>query len=286
MSTQNFSNKVEQAIQLIENADYVLIGAGAGFSAAGGLDYSDPELFEKWFPQLVESGINTLWEGLSSHWYMKESNKRRFWGYWANHINKIRYESPVLTPYKQLYELLKNKNYFVITTNVDYQFYKAGFDPNKIYAPQGDYAFFQCERACIDVVYPNKPYIDQMVSGTDFETLEVREEDIPICPNCGAHMSKNIRIDHTFVEAPHLENQDAYYEFINKSVDGKLVLLELGVGFNTPIIIRWPFEKVTSTHPKATLIRMNMNKPEVSDELKEKSLTFDENITDIFNRII
>lgn len=286
MSMQSTLDKVNQMKALIEEADYVLVGAGAGFSASGGLDYNDPDLFQKWFPQLARLGIKNLWQGLSSHWYMKESNKRRFWAYWATHISKIRYESPVLTPYAQLFELLKNKKYFIITTNVDYQFYKAGFDPNKIFAPQGDYALFQCERPCSNAVYHNKAYIDQMISGINKGSYEIKSNDIPRCPKCGAYMSKNIRVDHLFVEDPHIVNRDSYFEFIKNADKKKLLLLELGVGFNTPIIIRWPFEKIALKQSKSTLIRMNTDKPNIPDKLKFRSITFDEDISEIFNKII
>lgn len=286
MSMLNSSNQLIQATRLIKEADYILVGAGAGLSAAGGLNYSDPELFKKWFPILASVGINTIAEAISLYWYMKDSNIRSFWGYWANHINKIRYEAPILKPYLQLYELLKNKNYFIITTNVDGQFIKAGFDQAKIFAPQGDYALFQCEHTCSDEVYPNKVYIDKMISGMDMDTFAICEEDIPHCPKCGAYMSKNLRIDNTFIEVPHLQTQDSYFEFINNSVNGKLVLLELGVGFNTPVIIRWPFEKITLKYPNATLLRINMNNPDVPKELITKSISFSNNITDVITEII
>lgn len=285
MSTQNFSSKIAQASELIKNADYVLVGAGAGLSAAGGLNYSDPLLFKKWFPKLAAAGVNTIWEALTRNWYMKDDNIKSFWAYWANHINKIHYETPTLTPYVQLYELLKKKKYYIISTNVDGQFEKAGFDQKDIFAPQGEYALFQCGVPCSDTVYPNKTYIDNMVLGMNHDTFEISEEDIPHCPNCGSYLVKNIRIDETFVEAPHVANVNNYLDFVDNSTDGKLVLLELGVGFNTPVIIRWPFEKITIQHPNATLIRMNIDHPEVPEELMDKNIMFNTDIAEVLNEI-
>lgn len=286
MNTENFSSKLEEVLHLIDEADYILIGAGAGLSASGGLDYSNTKLFRDWFPNLVDRGITTLWQGLSSHWRMTPANARKFWGYWATHISKIRYETPVLKPYQQLYELLKDKNHFIITTNVDYQFYKAGFSSEKIFAPQGDYGLFQCERPCSNKTYLNESYIQKMIAGINNETNEINGRDIPYCPNCGAYMSKNIRVDDTFIESPHMVNQKSYTDFVKKAKDGKLVLIELGVGYNTPVIIRWPFDKIARNHKQVTLIRMNTHHPELPVNLKKKGVSFNGDISEILNQMI
>lgn len=272
MNTQNYLDNITKAAKLIKEADYILLGAGSGLSAAGGLNYSDSELFKEWFPKLSELGVETIGEATSLYWNVDDSNRRNFWAYWANHINKIRYESPVLKPYLDLFQILKNKNHFIITTNVDGQFIKAGFDKEKIFAPQGDYGLFQCDKPCSNELYNNKEFIDKILSNMDYDKFEIREEDIPRCPKCGSYMSKNLRVDDTFVEAPHMEKQKDYVDFVNNSLDGKLVLIELGVGFNTPGIIRWPFERITEKHSNSVLIRINMDYAEVSSRISQRSL--------------
>lgn len=275
---QNYLDNIAKAAKLIKEADYILVGAGAGLSAAGGLNYGDSKLFKEWFPKLSELGIETIGEAISLYWNVDNSNRRSLWAYWSNHINKIRYEAPALKPYLDLYEIIKDKNYFIITTNVDEQFVKSGFDKEKVFAPQGNYALFQCDKPCSDELFNNKEFIDKMISNMNNDTFEIREEDIPLCPKCGSYLSKNLRVDNTFVEAPHMEKQKDYINYINNSIDGKLVLLELGVGFNTPAIIRWPFEKITIKHPNALLVRMNMQYPDVPKEISQNSLSLNKDI--------
>lgn len=284
-SMQNYLDNITKAAELIKSADYILIGAGAGLSAAGGLNYGDSKLFNKWFPKLSELGIETIGEAISLYWQVDNSNRINFWGYWVNHINKIRYGAPALKPYLELFDIVKGKNHFIITTNVDGQFVKAGFNKEKIFAPQGDYGLFQCDIPCSDELYDNKIFIDKMISNMNNDEFVVQAADIPRCPKCGSYLSKNLRVDDTFVESPHLKKQKDYIDFINNSTDGKLVLLELGVGFNTPVIIRWPFEKITSNHPNASLIRMNMEYPESPEEIACKCLSFNSDITEVLTDI-
>lgn len=281
----NYLDNVAKAAELIKSADYILIGAGAGLSAAGGLNYGDRKLFKEWFPKLSEFGIETIGEAISLYWQVDNSNRRNFWAYWANHINKIRYEAPALKPYLELFDIVKDKNHFIITTNVDGQFVKAGFNKKKIFAPQGDYGLFQCDKPCCDELYDNKIFIDKMISNMNTDEFEVQEVDIPRCSKCGSYLSKSLRVDDTFVESPHMKKQKDYIDFINNSTDGKLVLLELGVGFNTPVIIRWPFEKITSKHPNASLIRMNMEYPEAPKKVACKCLSFNSDITKVLTDI-
>lgn len=283
MNTQNYLNNINKAAKLINEADYILLGAGAGLSAAGGLNYGDSKLFKKWFPKLSERGIETIGEAISTYWNVDDSNRRSFWAYWANHINNIRYESPTLKPYLDLYNVLRSKNHFIITTNVDGQFIKAGFDKENIFAPQGDYGLFQCDKPCSDELYNNKPFIYKMIANMDVDTFTIREEDVPYCPRCGSYMAKNLRVDETFVETSHMIKQKDYMDFVNGSTDGKLVLIELGVGFNTPGIIRWPFERIVASHANAVLIRMNMEYPEVPEKIEDNSLCFDKDIAKVIS---
>ncbi|WP_242972925.1 SIR2 family NAD-dependent protein deacylase [Anaeromicrobium sediminis] len=285
MSMPDYLENITKAVKFIKEADYILVGAGAGLSASGGLNYGDSKLFKEWFPKLSELGINTIAEAISLYWSADDLNRRNFWAYWSNHINKIRYEVPALKPYLYLFEVLKSKNHFIITTNVDGQFIKAGFNKEKIFAPQGDYGLFQCEKPCCYELFHNRIFIDKMISNMNNDEFAVQEDDIPHCPKCGSYMTKNLRVDNTFVEAPHMKNQNDYIDFVNNSMNGKLVLIELGVGFNTPVIIRWPFERITSRHPNAVLIRINMDYPEVPQEISSKSLCISNNILKVINDI-
>lgn len=283
---QSYSDNIIKAIDQIRDADYILIGAGAGLSASGGLNYSDTKLFKEWFPRLSQLGVRTIGEAISIFWNVNDSNRRAFWAYWANHIQKIRYDAPALQPYLDLLDIVKDKNYFIITTNVDGQFIKAGFSKDKIFAPQGDYGLFQCDKPCSDEVFYNHIMIDKMVSNMDNDDFRIREVDIPHCPICGSYLAKNLRIDDTFVEASHMKMQEDYLEFVNQSEDGKLVLLELGVGFNTPGIIRWPFEQVTSEHHSATLIRINMDHSKIPEKITSKCLAFNSDIAEVITEMV
>jgi len=281
MSIQNYSENIIKSAEFIKNADYILIGAGAGLSAAAGLNYNDTKLFKKWYPQLSELDIKTLAQAISHFWQVSDSNRNTFWAYWASHIKRIRYDFSASKPYLNLFDIIKNKPYFVITTNVDHQFVKAGFNKSNIFTPQGNYGLFQCDQPCCDEVFYNKVMVDKMVLNMDIKKFLVQEIDIPHCPKCGSYLAKNLRIDYTFVEKPHMKEQQDYINFINNSFNGKLVLLELGVGFNTPSIIRWPFESILSKHPNATLIRININHPGVPKKLLPKSLCFSDDISEV-----
>lgn len=286
MSMQIYSDKVKAAASLLQEADYVLIGAGAGLSTSAGLNYIDPDLFKKWFPLLAQRGIKTIWEAVTTYWNPTDVNRRSFWGYWANHIQKIRYDALPGEVYLDLHKLLANKKHFIITTNVDGQFVKAGFDKDLIYSPQGDYGLFQCELPCSDALYDNQPYIQQMLANMDYENFLIQEADIPRCPNCGRYLERNLRKDHSFVEASYMLKQKEYADFVNDSATGKLVLLEMGVGFNTPGIIRYPFEEITQRHPNATLVRVNMKDPQASKEIFSKAVCIEEDSTVVIQDIL
>jgi NAD-dependent SIR2 family protein deacetylase len=285
MSIQNCSDNIRKASEFVKEADYIIIGAGSGLSASGGLNYGDSKLFKKWFPELFSMGLETIGDACSTYWNVNDSNRRAFWAYWANHIKKIRYDAPAGRAYLDLFDILKDRNYFIITTNVDSQFNKAGFNKDKMFTPQGNYGFFQCGKPCCDEVFNNEVMVNKMISNMDYDSFLVRNEDIPRCPKCGSYLAKNLRVDETFVEIPHMKKQKYYIDFINNSIDGKLVLLEIGVGFNTPSIIRWPFERIVSTHPNAKIIRMNMSNPEVPKEISDKSLSFNDDITEVISHL-
>ena len=280
-SMQDYSERVNRAKHVLAEADFVLIGAGAGLSAAAGLNYQDPNIFEEWYPQFRKLGFHTIWEAITTYWKPNDANRRRFWAFWAHHIQKIRYDAPPGQPYLGLRELLADKEHFVITTNVDGQFVKSEFDRNLIFTPQGDYGLFQCATPCRKVLYENQDMLHQMLANLNEKSLLIREEDIPRCPHCGEFLERNLRIDGRFVEELHMQKKDDYLNFVDASASGKLALIELGVGFNTPGIIRWPFEQIALRHHSATLIRMNMENVEVPQEIESKSIQFKENLAPV-----
>lgn len=249
-------NKIEQAKQAIENADFLVIGAGAGFSAAAGLTYGG-ERFTKHFAPFIERYAMT---DMYSAGFYPFANQEQKWGYWAEHIWVNRF-APNATPlYQALLALVKDKNYFVITTNADGQFYQAGFDSDKIFRVQGDYSLLQCATACHDSLYPNEELVKQWRQHS--KDCQIPTALVPKCPVCGGKMAMHLRIDRYFVEnAEWHAAQQRYAEFIRQAKQGKTVFLELGVGYNTPTIIRYPFEQMTFHYPDATLIRLNRDEP-------------------------
>lgn len=165
--------------------------------------------------------------------------------------------------------MLKDKNYFIISTNVDYQLEKAGFREDRIFEPQGQYSQFQCIIPCSNNVYYNEKYIKSMIKNK-VDDYTISRDDIPYCPNCGEFLIQNLRCDNRFVEEANYKNYDSYKEFVMKSLDENTVFLELGVGFNTPTIIRFPFEQYCYHYPNLTLIRMNLNQASISPEINKK----------------
>jgi NAD-dependent SIR2 family protein deacetylase len=285
-TTPDYSARLDAAARALAEADAVLIGAGAGLSAAAGLNYQSPELFSAWYPQFAALGYTTIWDAITHHWYPSDANRREFWAFWATHIQRIRYAAPPGQPYRDLLQLAQGKPYFVITTNADGQFEKAGFERERLFTPQGDYGQFQCATPCRNILYDNRERVQQMLAHLDETGLRIPAADIPLCPQCGGYLERNLRIDARFVEEPHMARQGAYADFINQSADRKLVLLELGVGFNTPAIIRWPFERITARHPQATLMRINRDDAQAPKEIAKKALGFEEDAARVLHDLL
>ena len=225
---------LQKAETAIAQADAVLIGAGAGLSTAAGIHYDGPE-FEKAFADMIARyGFTDLY---TSSFYPFRSEEEK-WAYWSRHIEQ-------------------GKEYFVITTNVDGQFAKAGFDPDKVFEVQGDYGLMQCATACHPKRYSNESLVKQMVA--EQKDCRIPSALVPRCPVCGGLMEINVRKDQYFVEDDRWHQQaDRYYAFLEATLGKKkLALLEYGVGFNTPTIIRFPFERMAASYPDVTLIRIN-----------------------------
>ncbi|MFU2205140.1 Sir2 silent information regulator family NAD-dependent deacetylase [Streptococcus pluranimalium] len=266
-----------QAISAIQDADTILIGAGAGFSAAAGLTYSGSR-FEKHFEKFIATyGLSDMY---SAGFYPYPTPEAE-WAYWAKHIYHNRYEDGPLPLYENLFRLVKDKDYFVITTNVDGQFMKAGFDPHRFFEVQGNYGEFQCSVPCKPLVYDNKDQVLKMLMATN-ANLEIPSQLLPVCPNCGAPLTRHLRIDHGFVQDETWYRQQKHYaSFLEGLQDRKVILLELGVGYNTPTIIRYPFENLTYHLPQAKLLRFNQTDTEGVKENAHKTMTITKDIGEV-----
>ena len=277
MNTKNYL-KIKE---LINNADAILIGAGAGLSSSAGIDYSE-ERFKKNFPELVSTyGMTDMY---TSSFYEFDTEEER-WSYWAKHINYSFISPPPLKAYKNLFKIVKDKNYFVITTNVDGQFEKSGFDTTRVFEVQGSYGKMQCSVGCHKKLYDDTELVKKMLQGKD--SLKINHELVPKCPVCGKKMEINIRKDAFFVEDDNwYQLNNAYEKFIRDNKDKKLILIELGVGFNTPGIIRFPFEQLAFTHDNITLIRINDKYNDMAYELQDQAIVIKEDCSKAIQNLL
>ena len=270
-----YNLRILQAKEAIKNAEYVIIGAGAGLSTAAGIEYGGKKFKIDYKDFIEKYNFQDLYSATFYPFKIQEEK----WAFWAKLIKLNRYNEP-LKLYKELLELVKEKEYFIITTNADAQFEISGFDKNKIFAVQGDYSFLQCENGCHNKLYNNKEMVEDWLELT--ENCEIPEDLVPKCPICGSNMEMNLRKDFNFIQDDYWYKQSKEYEkFLNKTKNKNLILLEIGVGFNTPSIIRFPFEQITYNNLKTTLIRINKEYPSGSNEIKSKMISFDEDTNEI-----
>ncbi|MDQ0222307.1 SIR2 family NAD-dependent protein deacylase [Streptococcus moroccensis] len=269
-------NALTQAKKAIDQADLILIGAGAGLSEAAGLHYAG-ERFETLFADYIAAyGLTDMFTATFYPYPTPETK----WAFWARHIyyNAIAPEATAL--YKNLFQLVKDKPHFVITTNVDSQFTKAGFASDSLFEVQGNYELWQCSIPCQQKTYANTEQVLELFQAT--QNLEIPSQLIPHCPDCGAEMMPHLRSDNRFVQDESWHQALKRYGAFIEQFDGKrIVLLELGVGFNTPDIIRFPFERLTQASDHATLIRLNRDFAQGYPENAKKTLSFKEDMTTI-----
>jgi NAD-dependent SIR2 family protein deacetylase len=272
--------RIMKARKIIDEAQIVIIGAGAGLSTAAGLDYGG-ERFLELMPEFGERyGYDNMYAG---DFYPYDSQEE-YWAFESKVILLNRYELEALPLYKKLFNIVKNRNYFVLTTNVESQFEKSGFHKNQIFATQGDYSFFQCAKGCHKELYYNEDKIREMVAET--KDCKIPTELIPKCLVCGGEMKINLRADQYFIEdLAWKESCERYDKFISNIDLKKVVYLEFGVGYNTPGIIRYPFEQLTYCNPNAHLIRFNKDYPDGVTENKNKTISFTEDIFTILEKI-
>lgn len=263
----------EQLKDWINDAEAIVIGAGSGLSTAAGFKYDGSRFFEHFKYMNDLYGYTDMYTAGFHPFQTQEA----YYGYWSKIIYINRYLQEENALYQKLYQLFKDKNYFVITTNVDHQFQLAGFDKKRLFYTQGDYGLFQCSKPCHNQTYDNKEQILNMVH--HIVDHKIPTSLIPRCPKCNSIMIPNLRCDETFVEDEgwHLA-KERYLSFIKKNKDKKILFLELGVGLNTPGIIKYPFMQMTYQFPYAKYICINKEFNQVAKEIKDRSIILNEDI--------
>ncbi|MGL5259441.1 MAG: SIR2 family NAD-dependent protein deacylase [Lachnospiraceae bacterium] len=272
--------KIELAKKRIEEAEVLVIGGGSGLSTAAGLDFGGAR-FQKYMSEFGEKyGYQDMYSGD----FYPYDTLEEYWAFEAKTILVNRYDIEGLPLYRRIFELVKDKEYFVLTTNVESQFAKSGFPKEKIFATQGDYSYFQCAKACHNKLYYNEVEIREMVEQT--KDCKIPTMLLPTCPICGGPIKVNLRADQYFIEDDSWDNAcDRYKKFIADIGLKKVVYLEFGVGYNTPGIIRYPFEQMTFQNPNACLIRFNKEFPSGVKENVEKTICFTEDISGILDKL-
>jgi len=284
-STKNCSEKLEQLREKIDNTDVIIIGAGAGLSTSAGFTYNG-ERFYKYFGDFIERyHFRNMYEG----GFYPFDNLEEYWAYWSRYIYINRYMDAPKPVYENLFELVKNKDYFVLTTNVDHCFQKAGFAKERLFYTQGDYGLFQCQTPCKPYTYENEVQIKHMIE--EQKDMRIPTELIPKCPICGKPMTMNLRADDTFVQDEGWNLHASYYkEFLdahlNTNVKSKILFLELGVGYNTPAIIKYLFWQMTAANKSAEYICINKGEVSVPMDIKAQSLGIDADIYSIVEKLI
>ena len=278
--TKNYSAEIDRLKKEIQTADAIVIGAGAGLSTAAGFTYSGERL-QKYFSDFVDKyGFRDMYSG---GFYPFETPEEQ-WAYWSRYIYINRYMDVDNGTYKTLFELMKDKDYFVITTNVDHQFQKAGFDKHRLFYTQGDYGLWQCSEPCHQKTYDNEETVRAMFEAQ--KNMRVPSELVPHCPVCGKPMSMNLRADDTFVEDEGRHKAaERYDEFLRRHEGLHILFLELGVGMNTPVIIKYPFWKMTYANPRSVYACLNFGEAYAPDEIAEQSVLINGDIHSILDRI-
>ncbi|MCC8072515.1 MAG: Sir2 silent information regulator family NAD-dependent deacetylase, partial [Clostridiales bacterium] len=272
-STENCSKQIKKLKIEIETADAIVIGAGAGLSTSAGFSYSG-ERFEKHFSDFRKKyGITDMYSG----GFYPFGTLEEYWAWWSRHIYLNRYDSPVGKPYIDLLELVDGKDYFVLTTNVDHQFQLAGFDKRRLFYTQGDYGLWQCSEPCHNKTYDNEAAVREMIEKQ--HDMKIPTELIPKCPICKKPMTMNLRCDDTFVEDEGWhKSAQRYNDFIRRHENLHILFLELGVGSNTPAIIKYPFWQMTAKNPKAVYTCINKGESIYPYEIKNQSICIDDDI--------
>ena len=279
-STQSYSDKIDRLQDALAAAEVVIIGAGSGLSAAAGFTYSG-ERFRAHFSDFAEKyGFNDMYSG----GFYPFSCPEETWAYWSRYVMVNRYQDAPKPVYQQLLSLVAEKDYFVLTTNVDHCFQKAGFDKKRLFYTQGDYGLFQCSEPCCNKTWDNEDVIHTMADRQ--RDMRVPSELVPTCPNCGRPASMNLRADDTFVEDEGWHQAAERYSNFLRTRDGLVTLyLELGVGYNTPGIIKYPFWHMTAANSKATYACLNAGEAAAPREIEHQSICINADIAEVLTEL-
>ena len=278
---KNFSENIQKLETEIETAEAIVIGAGAGISVSSGFVYSGSR-FDRNFSDFHEAyGITDMYSG----GFYPFPSIEEYWAWWSRMIWINRYECGVGKPYSDILSLVCNKDYFIITTNVDHQFQRAGFDKKRLFYTQGDYGLFQCSEPCHQKTYDNEDAIRKMID--EQSNMKIPSSLIPLCPVCGKPLTTNLRIDDRFVQDDGWYASACCYEdFLRRHNGMHILFLELGVGMNTPGIIKYPFWRMVMENENALYCTVNKGQVYVPSEIKNKSIIIDDDIGYVITQLI
>ena len=280
-STPGFSEMLERLKKALDQADAVVIGAGAGLSTSAGFTYFGTRFTQYFSDFAAKYGFSDMYTG----GFFPYSTKEEFWAYWSRYIFVNRYMDAPKPVYDDLLKLVQDKDYFVITTNVDHCFQKAGFDKKRLFYTQGDYGLFQCSKPCCQETWDNEAIVREMVKKQ--ENMRVPTELIPVCPHCGKPLTMNLRSDDKFVEDEGWHAAAERYEnFLRTRKGQKTLFLELGVGYNTPGIIKYPFWQMTCENPNALYVCINQGQTLGPKEITERAIYVDRDINEAMDSLL
>ncbi|MBQ3950448.1 MAG: Sir2 silent information regulator family NAD-dependent deacetylase [Bacteroidales bacterium] len=275
--TADFSERIEAMHRAIKEAKHIIIGAGSGLTTAAGIDYAGEDFSREFAPWIERYGFTDLYTSSFYHFETKEE----YWAYWAKHIWFSRYRMGATELYKKLLRLFPDA--FVITTNVDGQFELAGFPADNIFATQGDYRWFQPASGTPKILIDNRDWVMRVLPF--IKDCRIPTEMLPLMPDGGV-VAMNLRVDDTFVEDYRWHRQARRYtDFVYGASQGKLLLIEIGIGYNTPGIIRLPFEQMAQKYPDTTLVRMNRDNPEACLQAIPRFIPFTEDIASVLDQL-
>ena len=279
--TKDCSADIAKLKEALDRADAVLIGAGAGLSTSAGYTYSGKRFHENFHDFEAKYGFHDMYSGGFCNFDSDEEK----WAFWSRNIFLNRYVDAPKPVYSQLLQLVKDKNYFVLTTNVDHCFQKAGFDKKRLFYTQGDYGLFQCSLPCRQITYDNFDAVKAMVD--EQKDMKIPSRLLPKCPVCGRDLTTNLRVDERFVEDDGWHAAKSRYEQFVSETDGKrVVYLELGVGANTPVIIKYPFWRMAMKNPLATYVCVNFGDAFCPDALRDRSICLDADVGEVLTQLL
>ena len=280
-STGTSSAQTDRLRAALDAADAVVVGAGAGLSTASGYAYAG-ERFERLFGDFKRRyGFDDMYSG----GFYPYDSLEAYWAFWSRYIQCNRYEPAPLSVYDQLLSLVRDRDYFVITTNVDHCFQRVGFDKQRLFYTQGDYGLFQCSKPCCQETWDNEDLVHAMVDRQ--RDLRIPSDLVPHCPHCGAPLTMNLRCDDTFVQDEGwYAAAERYQDFLRRHGHMRVLYLELGVGGNTPAIIKYPFWQMTAKNSQATYVCVNLGEAVTPVEIADRSILIDADIAHVVEELV